>query len=169
MSKIKRCKWHRSNYWDEGFICFSVTWTIWPKYDVANIIGNADISHSIRKWTVIDEMLIEPSMIQVNMQIKAHSFTDINANYRRILQKHQRSVFKTQMKCSLCQTALWIETPFRCNLAQDWTQMTCRISSNWTRCFPVGIRRLLRNITTSCCQIKLSSRQWDQTITFPAD
>lgn len=160
---------YRNHYRDEGFIWFSATWTIWPKDDVANIIGNADLSYSVRKWTIIDKMLIEPSMIQVNMQIKAYSFTDINVNYRRILQIHQQSVFKMQMKRSQCQTAFWIETPFRCNLAQDWTQMTCRISSNWTRCFPVGIRWLLRNITTSCCQIKLSSRQWDQMITFPAD
>lgn len=82
----------RSHYWAEGFICF----TIWSKDNAANIIGIVDIW----KWTIIDEMLIGSSRIQVNMQIKAQSFTDINANYHTIQQRRQRSASTPALGCS---------------------------------------------------------------------
>lgn len=57
-------------------------WTIWPKEDVASLIGHADVTLSTRKLTIIViEMLIGSSVTQVIVQI-----TLINAHYYSYVQ-----------------------------------------------------------------------------------
>lgn len=141
---------------------FQAQWTIWPK-DVANLIGNPDISHSTRKWTIIDNAY----WAQYDMQIKAHSFTDINANHRRILQLHRLSIIKAHIK----HTDIFLKR-LHSGVIQAWTQMTRRISSDWAEVYWAFLWRsgsCLETLPRHAVSNKIIFEKWDQMVTFTAD